>query len=442
MELKFSDALRLSWSNIAEHKKRSVAIVLTISILFGVIMGFSFMLEGLRETILGAALQANDGKVYLDVGYQELAGFGPGRVEKVDSEAKLDEFIKEGVTRYHGKIIGEKLNYQFNNIFETITPAVAESISGEIDLSSVPEDKVAVLMPAETSPYAAVDREDYYIVGTYPATQQGSPTLPGLNPANLLLSMVYGSGINARPLIIDNDSEAVHNYFLKLAQQKVYSGSPYASAEEYLETVVPQTRYIVEFPNYESAVNYYYDIYAEKSIPKNVEIGDRKYELLNMDTFGRVIHLKYDFDNLQFMLTAIEILFIVIAILVATFTFAHLIDQDAATIALYRSLGASTWNIYLIYFLYLVELCLLAVLSCILMAFIIVGVMWLCNAGALAERLKEYYILKDLPRVHLFGFNGMFFWIIGAIMIVAPISLVLTMRRFSVKHIAKKLKED
>ena len=442
MGLKFSDALRLSWSNIAEHKKRSVAIVLTISILFGVIMGFNFMLEGLRKTILGAALQANDGKVYLEVGYQELAGFGPGRVEKVDSEAKLDEFIKEGVTRYHGKIIGEKLNHQFNNIFETITPAVAESISGEIDLSSVPEDKVAVLMPAETSPYAAVDREDYYIVGTYPATQQGSPTLPGLNPVNLLLSMVYGSGINARPLIIDNDSEAVHNYFLKLAQQKVYSGSPYASAEEYLETVVPQTRYIVEFPNYESAVNYYYDIYAEKSIPKNVEIGDRKYELLNMDTFGRVIYLETDFSNLQFMLTAIEILFIVIAILVATFTFAHLIDQDAATIALYRSLGASTWNIYLIYFLYLVELCLLAVLSCILIAFIIVGVMWLCNAGALAERLKEYYILKDLPRVNLFGFNGMFFWIIGAIMIVAPISLVLTMRRFSVKHIAKKLKED
>ena len=442
MGLKFSDALCLSWSNIAEHKKRSVAIVLTISILFGVIMGFNFMLEGLRETILGAALQANDGKVYLEVGYQELAGFGPGRVEKVDSEAKLDEFIKEGVTRYHGKIIGEKLNYQFNNIFETITPAVAESISGEIDLSSVPEDKVAVLMPAETSPYAAVDREDYYIVGTYPATQQGSPTLPGLNPANLLLSMVYGSGINARPWIIDNDSEAVHNYFLKLAQQKVYSGSPYASAEEYLETVVPQTRYIVEFPNYENAVNYYYDIYAEKSIPKNVEIGDRKYELLNMDTFGRVIYLEYDFNNLQFMLTAIEILFIVIAILVATFTFAHLIDQDAATIALYRSLGASTGSIYLIYFLYLVELCLLAVLSCILIAFIIVGVMWLCNAGALAERLKEYYILKDLPKVNLFGFNGMFFWIIGAIMIVAPISLVLTMRRFSVKHIAKKLKED
>ena len=65
MGLRFSDALRLSWSNIAQHKKRSAIIVLTISVLFGVVMGFNFMLQGLRGTILDAALQANDGKVYL-----------------------------------------------------------------------------------------------------------------------------------------------------------------------------------------------------------------------------------------------------------------------------------------------------------------------------------------------------------------------------------------
>ena len=57
MGLKFSDALRLSWSNITQHKKRSAAIILTISILFGVIMAFNFMLQGLRGTILDAALR-------------------------------------------------------------------------------------------------------------------------------------------------------------------------------------------------------------------------------------------------------------------------------------------------------------------------------------------------------------------------------------------------
>ena len=55
MGLKFSDALRLSWSNIAQHKKRSVVIILTISILFGVIMGFNFLTFGMEKTMLSAS---------------------------------------------------------------------------------------------------------------------------------------------------------------------------------------------------------------------------------------------------------------------------------------------------------------------------------------------------------------------------------------------------
>lgn len=441
MALKFSDALRLSWSNIVQHKKRSAIIVLTISLLFGVIMAFSFILQGLRSTVLDAAVQANDGRVYLEVSYQELAGFGPGRVEEVSSKEELDDFIKEEIARYHGKIIGKKSSYQFNNIFDTVTLEVAENLLGNLDLSSIPNGKVAVLMPAETSQYATVDSVDYYIVGTYPATQQGSPTLPGFNPANLLLGMVYGSGIEARPLIIDDGSDAVRNYLIKVAQQKI-DGSVHTSVEELFNSQIPETRYIVEFPSYDDAVNYYYNSYAGKNIPKNVEIGDNKYELINMDTFGRVIYLENDFDNLQFMLTAIEVSFIVIAILIAAFTFAHLIDSDVATLALYHSLGASSGNIYFIYFLYLVELCMFALLSCILITFIIVGVMWVFNASALAERLKEYYTLKDLPKVNLFGFNNLFFWIIGSIIIIAPISLFFNTYRFSSKHVAKRLKEN
>lgn len=268
MGLKFSDALRLSWSNIAQHKKRSAAIIATISILFGVIMAFNFMLQGLQGTILDAALQANDGKVYLEVGYQNIAGFGPGQIEKIDNVEKLDTFIKEEVERYHGKIIGEKKTYQFKNIFTTITPAVAESLLGKFDLLNKPENKIAVLMPSETSQYATVDSENYYIIGTYPTTKQGSPTLPGLNPANLLLSMVHGSGIDAWPLLIDDKSNAIQNYFLKLAKEKVENSSQDLTAEEYLKSLSPRARYIAEFPNYEDAVNYYYGSYAGKNIPK------------------------------------------------------------------------------------------------------------------------------------------------------------------------------
>ncbi len=448
MGLKLSDAFRLSWSNIAQHKKRSAIIVLTISLLFGVIMAFNFMLEGLRGTILDAALQANDGKVYLETGYQNISSINEGSFTQVADLGAAQKIVRDTVTDYHGKIVGEITLYQIGNTRWVINQAVADVV-GKLDvgLDELEQDQVPFLAPEFESEYFQAylwnnGEKDRHLVevGTYPSTQQGSPTLPGLNPANLLLGMVYGSSTAASPLIIDDGSGKVAEYINSMAQVKVENGR-YENVAQVLEAWLPEMRYIAVFDNYDDAIAYYDNAYGNNS-PKYIQIDGKKYAILNLDIFGRVIYLEFDFDNLQLMLTAIEVLFIVIAILIATFTFAHLIDQDAATIALYRSLGASTGSIYLIYFLYLVELCLLAVLSCILIAFIIVGVMWLCNTGALAERLKEYYILKDLPKVNLFGFNGMFFWTIGAIMIVAPISLVLTMRRFSAKHIAKKLKED
>lgn len=449
MGLKFSDALRLSWSNIAQHKKRSMAIILTISILFGVIMAFNFMLQGLQGTILDAALQANDGKVYLETGYQNISSINEGDFTELADLEVAQKIVRDTVADYHGKIVGELTLYQVGNTRWVISQAVADAVGElELNLNELGPNQIPFLAPESESEYFqgylwnnGKKDERLVRVGTYPSTEAGSPTLPGLNPLNLLLSMVYGSSTAAPPLIIDDGSGKVAEYINSMAQAKVEEGGYYESVEQVFEVWLPEMYYIAVFDDYDDAAAYYYDAYKDDS-PKYIQVDGRKYSILNMDIFGRVIYLRLDFDNLQFMLMAIEVLFIIIAVLIATFTFAHLIDSDAATVALYRSLGASTGNIYLIYFLYLIELCLLAVVSCILIAFILVGIMWLGNAGALAERLKDYYFLKDLPRVNLLGFNGMFFWTIGSIMIVAPISLLFTMRHFSAKHIAKKLKED
>ena len=446
MGLNFSEALRLSWSNIAEHKKRSVAIIVTISILFGAIMGFNFMLQGLRNTVLDVALQANEGKIYLETGYQNISSINEGDFTELADLEAAQKIVRDTIAYYHGKIIGEITTYQVGSTRWVINQAVADAIGEiELNLDELNPDQIPFLAPEFEIEYFQGylwdngEKDKRLVkVGTYPSTKHGSPTLPGFNPLNLLLGRVYGSA-DSYPLIIDDGSGKVTNHINSMAQRQVDQYG-YESVAQVFEVWPPEKYYIAVFDSYDDAV-VYYNAYGDNS-PKLIQIDEKKYSILNMDIFGRVIYLELDFNNLQFMLTAIEVLFIIIAILIATFTFAHLIDQDAATIALYRSLGASTGNIYLIYFLYLVELCLLAVLSCVMIAFVFAGVMWLFNAGALAERLKEYYILKDLPKVNLFGFNGMFFWTIGSIMIIAPISLVLTLRRFSAKHIAKKLKED
>lgn len=74
MGLKLSDAFRLSWSNIAEHKKRSAIIILTISLLFGVIMGFNFIASGIEETTITASAGQTGGNVYVEARYGSWAG--------------------------------------------------------------------------------------------------------------------------------------------------------------------------------------------------------------------------------------------------------------------------------------------------------------------------------------------------------------------------------
>ena len=142
------------------------------------------------------------------------------------------------------------------------------------------------------------------------------------------------------------------------------------------------------------------------------------------------------------MPVVIEVIILIVAVVIATFTFAHLVDQDANTIALYRSMGATANNIYLIYFLYLLELCLLALVVSLLLGVVVVGVMAWMNAGALAEKWQSFWALSELPKVSLFGIDWHFWMVVIVMLLIAPAALIFTQGRFSSRHIAKQLKED
>lgn len=438
MGLKFSDALHLSWSNIAQHKGRSAIVILTISILFGVVMAFNFMLEGLSKTTSDAAMQASDGKIYIAAGYNEIASINEGNYFKVDNLEDAEKAIVESAKRYHGQIIGQVV--QYNDVGSsrwTINQELAERFD-ELDFDKLQEDQIPYVGPKVEDEFFdlylkdADDNKDKLLVkvGTYPATEPGSPTLPGFNPLNLLLSGIHG--FYTAPLMVDDGSGKVMRYLEKMAEQN--------NTQE----VIPYIeQFVVMFDNYDDATAYYWDIANGKNIPKDIETSDgKKYVSYSEELFSNVISAELSIKNLRYTLILIEILFIVVAVIIATLTFAHIIDQDATTIALYRSLGVGTGNIYSIYFLYLLEMCILAVVACIVIAAILVGVLWLVNANALAQRLQNYYMLDTTPKVTLFRFDNLFYGIIGSVMLIAPITLLFTLRNFSSKHIAKKLKED
>lgn len=447
MGLRFSDALRLSWSNIAQHKKRSVIIILTISLLFGVIMGFNFIASGIEETAIVASAGQTGGEVYIEARYGSWGGNAdfnsigsPEEISQISLEPVLseedDKKIRERVAEYGGEVAGYYWYYQFDYPYRVIDKSVVEQFIDTDLWGSLPNDKMPTIMPEGWKPPQNMESfkerisGTLYRVGSIPSTEAGKPTFAGFNPLNVILVQLAGA-TNNDFWLVDDGSGKVEPFIREQLEQ-------YLSEDHgWYNTAPVQKIVVVKFANPYQA--------AAFASPNEEKFGvkiytDFKYNA--QDLFGTTLMVVGSFNTQKVLLIAIEILLLIVATIVAVVTFAHLIDQDAATVALYRAMGASTDNIYLIYLLYLVELCLLAIVVTIVIAFLFIGVLALTSAGALAERLQEFYNLSYLPKVTLFMFNGAFWFILLVIMAVAPLSLLFTMRRFSAKHIAKKLKED
>ncbi len=433
MGLRLSDALRLSWANIAEYKGRSVVVVATVAILFGLVMGVNFLLRGLEVTLLDASVVKTGGKVYVETSFKK-SRYG-------SNEARLNERLE----KYHGEKVGTLKTYALDG--ETI---------GVMEIESGKE------FPTEEE-YAEWGTEKQETDAAHLSVGGGTTLeLKKASVLNLVLGGVYGNVIEEGELVVNDGSGEIEEYINtrveEIRQEKV------ASVDEMLAMeVAEEAEGEQEFTEediayfYEEAENWEPEV-SEESIAVFENYWDLKDYVLTRDTpeaknlepqafgvgnlFSNTVDIINEVEMMRTVLKFFEVVLLVVAVIVATLTFAHLIDNDAATVALYRSMGASTGDIYAIYFLYLVELCLLAVAVSIGIGLILAGIVAVLDAGDLAVRLQEYYGLVVAPRVRLVGIDQRFWEVTGMIMLVAPLVLALTSRRFGAKHIAKKLKED
>lgn len=449
-KMKFSDALRLSWTNIAEHKGRSAIIVLTISILFGVLMGVNFILRGLEVSLLGTATIKTDGKVYVE----NRPGFTmDGFVEGVQGR----------VDRYNGKVTGKLRTYEFLSAasmvvtdFQRIRVVDLSAVKDFIteDLSRVPEGKIPVLAPAggfdigydglEANFWRTEIAERYYVVGYLPVMVKPesrvwtseigvgndyTPTLSGFNMLNLAMAGITPN-VNSEmsPIIVDDGSSVVEHYIAE--KTAIWKAAQQEQLEEWEMRDEPRVSesIMAVFGNALDLIGY-----AAIGSDSGININDF---VSNSSDIAQVFRMNW------MMLIALEVVILIVAVVIATFTFAHLIDQDAATIALYRSMGASIGDVHLIYFLYLLELCVMALVTSCLLGVVIVGVTAWLNAGVLAVKWQEFWVLDELPKVWLLGIDWHFWLVVAIILMVAPVSLIFAQGHFSSKNIAKQLKAD
>ncbi len=206
---------------------------------------------------------------------------------------------------------------------------------------------------------------------------------------------------------------------------------PYNNDIEALRTrLAERDVYLIRFPTLSQALAYQDNVYAHSS-------SITMYELFS-NALGT--YRSFRDSNAKTMLLLRNIaLFISIVIVIGTFV--YLLDQDLKAMVIYRALGATTADLWLISLGYLLEISLsliiYALLGGIIFALIISGI----DSNYLRSCFSGLYNTAP-PHTVLLGWSSTALWVILSVIVAAPISLLLMLDQFSVKRLSQKLKKD
>lgn len=193
---------------------------------------------------------------------------------------------------------------------------------------------------------------------------------------------------------------------------------------------------VVKFSNLEDAYNYYRKFDAK-------ELHYRIDDYRVMELFGNQMRVRrYFSDNGKNFVRPISIVLTVVSMFILAFTLAHLLESNTKSFVLYRSIGASKGQILAIYFAYLLELCMRAVLFAFVLAIVLAGIATLVGWKYLMSQFAAIYpdSLNFWPI--LVGVNFQIVEVVLLMFIMVPVAFLLCLDQFSSKKIAQRLKGD
>lgn len=192
-----------------------------------------------------------------------------------------------------------------------------------------------------------------------------------------------------------------------------------------------------------------------EKIPESVIIAkfsnlDKAYEYYNNSSNYQVVELfsnqigvyRYFRDKDRDFVLPISVVLVAVSAFILAFTMAHLIASSTKTFVLYRSIGASRWQLLLIYFVYLLELCVWAVIFAVILALILAGIATGVCWNSLLVQLTAIYPNAPNYWPILVGVNLRCIEVILCMFLAAPVSFLLCLDQFSSKKTAQKLKGD
>lgn len=455
------DILKLGHLQFSSHKIRNFLAIITAGILFSALFAVQFVLSGLRDTLLSANREITGDEIILlsqdchDVFDDEGA----------QSSICREDRIRELVAEHHGEIIGyakkagtafvipadivssfswgSVSNHPPGLVPITLDPKLLWLISkypmnnydvlmstyikGHTDLTIFEEIKnylppnypeTADLIKEYTHKVITLADSELYVVRVSPS---GSRLLPEDNFPNLLnLPLQVMNNVLSDTIILDDGSVAVRDFL---------SSAP----PDNIVTFMPSTSLIIRFTDPEDAYEYDLALSRLRTIATHT---------ISFDLFGDQVAVIRGYDTLSNLLLVPLLGLIFVAIFIMSLTFVSLIRQNAAIVALYRSVGATRRDLILIHLVYLFELCFFTLIFALALGLFFAFLISNANSDALSAAIADNYMIERPGFIFLVGPNWQTFLMLGLILLIPFVATLLTFDQLSAKNLARRLKSD
>ena len=439
------DYLRLGAAGMKAHKKRALVVVMIVGLLFGVVAAGAFFLQGLEQVALAEMLAPTEGKV-LVMSSVDTRACG----EDCELAAEVGK-MKEKIGEYGGEVVpvavrqtAEGMFYVvdegvFREVFSGVKAASAESEGGETMTVAVPLEVAAELAGIEMPESGASVAER--MVAIYKVREETlGRTVESETGARYEVAGILPGGVYATDLSLVYVGQSGNPLNMLFGQVKTGVSQSFGVGQAEDMDVEAMGMVLAVFEDIEAAEGYYRD---EVNYCAEVDrMMGRCSEEYRYQVAAAVADPLGTYDNLQQVWSVFKVAAAVlaaIAVLIALSTYVRLLGGDVKIIALYHAMGATGWQIRLVYLTYLVMLSMLAVGFAVILGLGLAAVLSLVNMAALKEVFAMGFGVV-MEEIWLVGWSETIWWLAGALLAAAVLAVVLGNGDFASKGLAKRMK--
>lgn len=451
------DYLRLGAAGMKAHKKRALVVVMIAGLLFGVVAAGAFFLQGLEQVALAEMLAPTEGKV-LVMSSVDTRACG----EDCEVAAEVGK-IKEKIGEYGGEVVPAAVRQTAEGMFYVVDEGVfGEVFSGVKAEASGEDEAMTVVVPLEVAAeLAGIEMPESgasvaeRMVAIYKVREAAlGRTVESETGARYEVAGILPGGVYATDLSLVYAGQSGNPLNMLFGQVKtgvsqsfgVGAGDGLAEAEatggELAGEVDAEVMgmALAVFEDIEAAEGYYRD---EVNYCAEVDrMMGRCSEEYRYQVAAAVADPLGTYDNLQQVWSVFKIAAAVlaaIAVLIALSTYVRLLGGDVKIIALYHAMGATGWQIRLVYLTYLVMLSVLAVGFAVILGLGLAAGLSLVNMAALKEVFAMGFGVV-MEEIWLVGWSEVIWWLVGALLVAAVLAVVLGNGNFAGKELGKRMK--